>query len=156
MKEFTEVYNQNTIKSVTAAARKAVIIFSLSAVAFVAICVAFCVLTAFDFVNTYLGCIVNVLLTVAFLWYGYLFFSIYYVPARKRRAIVKYLENAQPSLISGKFISETDDGWCLLLDFGNVKVSLDKSCAYKFIEGKDYDLRTVNGFIVSFREAEHE
>ncbi len=154
MNDFKEVYDGYTAKKITAAARKNILVFALTAALFIALCAAFCVLTAYDLVNAYLGCAVNVILTVSFSWYGYLLFKVYSADASARAKFLKRIENALPERLTGAFVSrEKKDAVYDTVVFGGEEMLIDSECAFAFEEGALYDINAVDGRIISFRKA---
>lgn len=155
MKAPTTIYTDEVRANIIRKYRVEIAKYVAIAVCFVCFCVAFCLLASFDLLNLYLACALNVVATVCFAWYGYLYFKVLFVPTRRDRAFVKCLENAVPNIVRGTFVGveETD---------GRKNCLFDGSRAFRcyggdfFEVGHEYDLSVVDGNIVSFCEVTDE
>ena len=153
---FTQVYTSEKTREIKKKARLGIAGFTASAILFSAICAMFCALAVFDFVSAYLGCAFCTVLTVLFLWYGYLFFTVYFEGALSKYKFIKYLGNAKPSYVSGVFIgqSEEEKGY-IKLCFAD-GVFLWDGGALPFKEGREYELALIKDTVVGYCEAENE
>lgn len=152
-----EIYTNNLIQAIRRKYATVLARYAAITVLFVVLCVAFCLLATFDLVNLYVCCAINVVLTIAFLWLSYLFFTICLKKAREKSTFVKCLENAYPSVYGGKYVGfEQDEQYLTLLFEDGNKLRLDSSAANCFIVGKKYLIDVVDGVVISYGEVEDE
>ena len=152
-----EIYTNDFIQAIKRKATTVLARYIAIAALYVALCVAFCLLAAFDLLNVYVGCALNVVLTIAFLWFTYLFFTIYYKKAREKSTFVKCLENAYPSVYEGVYAHCEQDEQYVSLHFEDGSVlKLDADAANCFVGGTTYRVDAVNDTVISYCEVDNE
>lgn len=151
------IYTEYFVQTIKRKAIKTLAVYIAVAVLFAALCTAFCLLAAFDIFNLYVCCAINVLLSVAFLWYSYLFFAVVYKPVRAKTIFIKCLENVNPSVVEGTYSGFQKDEQYAKLFFGQDNVFKLDNCANNgFTIGKRYLLDVVNEVIIAYCEVENE
>lgn len=152
-----EIYTNDFIQAIKRKLMTVLVKYIAIAALFAALCVTFCLLAAFDLVNVYVCCALNIVFTIAFLWFTYLFFTIYFKKAKEKRTFVKCLENAYPSIYEGALtrVEQEEEYFKLFFQDGNV-LKLDVNATVGFIEGNAYRLDVVDDVIISYCEAENE
>lgn len=154
MKNFTSVYTGELISTIRKKARGAIAVFTVCTVGFIAFCCLFCVLAARELLGVYLCAAFNVIATLAYLWYCYLFFAVTFVPVRRDARFVKSLPDVLPVTVIAEF--RGTDGQGMGIFDGALK---PLGCAigfYGFTEGVKYELKTAQNNIVEYREVSHE
>lgn len=154
MKAFTLVYTEEVTSAIKKKARGAIAVFAVCTAGFVAFCALFCVLAGKELFNVYACAAFNVAATLAYLWYCYLFFTVLFVSPRRDMRFVKSLQSALPAAVTARFCG-TDGNGAGIFD-GAVK---PLNCAVgfsAFAQGSTYELKTVQGNIVEFREVSDE
>lgn len=152
-----EIYTNDFILAIKRKTAAALARYIAVAAVFAALCVAFCLLAAFDCLNIYVCCAFNILLTVAFLWFSYLFFVICFKKYKEKSVFVKSLENAYPLIYDGTCASLELGEQYTSVNFEDGKVlKLDCSAPNEFIAGKRYRADVVNDVIISYGEVSDE
>lgn len=152
-----EIYTTDFIQSIKRKTAAALFKYIALVVFYVALCVTFCLLAAFDLVNLYVCCVLNVLLTIAFLWICYLFFTVYYKRKREKSFFVKCLDNAYPSVYRGFYVDcEKGEQYVSLCFEDGRKLKMDDAVPNGFVAGKRYIVDVVNDVIISYGEDDYE
>ncbi len=148
---FNESYTADVISKITARLRAPVAIFAACATGFAAFCVAFCLLAAYELLNVYACGAFNIVATVCFMWYAYLFFTQLSVRARRDYGVVKRLENAEPTVAATEFVGVSETNGETTYAFDGMPPLL---CARELTltVGARYELKTVGGSITAYRE----
>lgn len=162
MKQFWQIYNKNDTVKAAKNVKKALLIYILLAVAYVAICATFVTVYVVAEVSVYLCYAVNFVVTVAFAWYSVLFFSVGFAEKREKLRFYRVVDNALLTNYRGKFVGigetavkeghlmfasvifDTAEGQKSFLVFVNVNLCLG--------EGITYDLQTVGNKLMSYKE----
>lgn len=148
-----EVYTQQTIAKISVTAKKTLAIYILIAVFFAIFCGVFCYLAANDLVDIYLCCALNIVATICFLWYSYLFFAVISKPIFSKKRFVRMLDTCLPIVMVDKLDNciLSKDGY-YLLTFQNGKVLKLEQLHGAIKEGVTYKVEQIDGILLSYTE----
>ncbi len=152
-----EIYTKEFVQAIKRQYTTALVKYIAIAVLFAALCVAFCLLAAFDLANVFVCCALNILFTIAFLWYSFLFFFVVFKSFKQKNTFVKCLENASPFVFQGVLEDCEREKQYLNLHFegGNV-LKLDGNAINDIAVGKTYCMDVVDDVVISYCEVNNE
>ncbi len=163
MEDFVRIYGPTGRAAACKRSRKALAVYIAVSVAFVLLCVLFALLYRYLRVNVWLCGTVNVLLTVAFLWFSLLFFSAAYPPIRADVKFYKDADNALIRNVRGVFRRAdpaADVGMidCVPLVFdtaaGETTLYVRADANVDLTEGGEYDLRATGDRLLEYRKVD--
>ena len=153
----TQVYNQLTIDKLRSQTARLITIYVGIAIIFVAFCGVFCHLANKYLLDLYLCFALNVVATIAFLWYSYLFFTIQAKPIFARNNFAKNTYSCLPLVQVLKLTSYESgcDGYNVLTFDNAVELKLD---AFHPVmkKGVTYKIEEVDGIIVAYSEVPND
>lgn len=151
------VYTQQVISNIRATAQKTLAVYIAIAVFFAIFCGIFCYLAIAELASIYLCCALNIVATICFLWYTYLFFTVISQPIFTKKKFIKLLDTCLPMVLVAKLLDcqISSDGYYVLMFEGNKTLKLDQSTG-PLKTGITYKMEQVNDIVLSYCEVQND
>ena len=161
MKDFIPIYDKMQESMAKKQVKTALFAYVLVAMLYAAICAAFLVLYVVVELTVYVCCAVNIVATVAFIWYSVLFFSFSFAQKRQNLRFFRAADNAQFTAYRGKYLQCGDTVKEGRLSFTSVQFDTpDGVKTFLWLEGTantlrdnaTYDLQAVGNKLWAYKE----
>lgn len=152
-----QVYTQQVISNIRATAQKTLAVYVAIAVFFAIFCGIFCYLAIAEIASIYLCCALNIVATICFLWYTYLFFAVISQPIFSKRKFIKLLDTCLPVVMVAKLLNcqPSRDGYYLLALENNKTLKLDQSNG-PLKTDVAYKIEQVNDIVLTYCEVQND
>ena len=152
-----QVYTQQVISNIRATAQKTLAVYIAIAVFFAIFCGIFCYLAIAELASIYLCCALNIVATICFLWYTYLFFAVISQPIFAKRKFIKLLDTCLPVVMVAKLLDcqLSSDGYYVLALENNKTLKLDQSNG-PLKTDVTYKIEQVNDIVLTYCEVQND
>lgn len=152
-----QVYTQQVISNIRATAQKTLAVYVAIAVFFAIFCGIFCYLAIAEIASIYLCCAFNIVATICFLWYTYLFFAVISQPIFAKRKFIKLLDTCLPVVMVAKLLNcqHSRDGYYVLAFENNKTLKLDQANS-PLKTDVTYKIEQVNDIVLTYCEVQND
>lgn len=150
MKGLTSLYGNERVSSANASRRNAIIVFIIVSILFVALCVGIVLLYIKISKNVFVFFIINTLVTIAFSWFGVIFFTDILPEKQAKRGFFEAIKNSsktpfrcvyvasngektQDGMRWNELVFKTDESFVNLLVLSDIDIPFKKDDRYDIL-----------------------